>query len=259
MNSDLFSRTDSNNDYYNQSFKIQAGKAEYVRLIGNALQNNTWQAFTDGAYDRLQHLSVRKTDEQAVSPLEYFGFRVKLPQNYYEQLNIIYKEINKNYTDALAAYTSYKTKWTAANATATKTDDKNLVMANYTNYNEELYQKLKKIDKDGHLAYDSYTEVQYRYASNAKKYFEALTTMEVTVEISDTVDKVQNDGRRSTRPQYHITSTKKSRQFQYSYSVNKPVYQIKNAYSKVFVFNQTLSFDDNKEKYGRRYNYEQMK
>jgi len=46
---------------------------------------------------------------------------------------------------------------------------------------------------------------------------------------------------------------------QYTYSFNQSIHQIKKANSKVFLFNQTLSFDDNKEAYGRRYNYEQMK
>lgn len=171
---DLFSRTDSNNDYYNQSFKIQTDNAASVRVIGNALQNNTWQAFTDGAYDRLQHLSVRNTDQQAISPLEFFGFRVKMPQAYYEQLSIIQAEIDKNLTDTLAAYSSYNTTWQAANATTSTADDKTIVTKNSTTVDEAMLQRLKDIDTTGHLPYDDHLEIQYAHAANAQRYFLAL-------------------------------------------------------------------------------------
>lgn len=56
-----------------------------VRLIGNVIRNKTWASFADGLNDRLRYFDVRSATEQDESPLELFGFNVKVPQSYYEQ------------------------------------------------------------------------------------------------------------------------------------------------------------------------------
>lgn len=50
-----------------------------VRLIGSVIRNKTWSAFADGNNDRLKYMDVRSPTQSNESPVEMFGFNVKVP------------------------------------------------------------------------------------------------------------------------------------------------------------------------------------
>lgn len=62
---------------------INLSDADLTRIVGNLVQDNTWETFDKGYTDRLESINIRDNAQFDESPLQYFGIQVKIQQDYY--------------------------------------------------------------------------------------------------------------------------------------------------------------------------------
>ena len=139
-------------DYYNQTFdiKVDDDSSSSTRLVGNLFQNNSWEVFATHNVDRLKHLDLRNDRQFEASPVEFFGFNVRLPQSYYEHIYKIKDELTKNLTDAQTEYVDYKGRYDAAVSTKSIDDDKALAVRGMdVNSYKAVKEAYYNIEKDG--------------------------------------------------------------------------------------------------------------
>ena len=148
-----------------------------MRLIGNVIRNKTWASFADSLEDRLRYFDVRSATEQDESPLELFGFNVKVPQSYYEQASTASEYMQATLNQSNDDYTYYEGNYTAVTATASTDDDKTYALSNFTSYNSAAYAALAEIDINGALNYDRWPRTKWQMDVNAMTYLRALTQM----------------------------------------------------------------------------------
>ena len=60
-------------EYWQVELNVNLDDPEMTRVVGNLLQNNTWESFDDGDNDRLSHIDVREDAQFENSTLDYFG------------------------------------------------------------------------------------------------------------------------------------------------------------------------------------------
>lgn len=89
--------------------------------------NNTWSSFYDRDENRLRWFDIRNEENLKNDPLEFFGFELKIDENYYAPIMSLSKRIENDISQAKEKYETYIARYKSVVATADTADDIELV------------------------------------------------------------------------------------------------------------------------------------